>query len=104
MLSERDIKLFGRGIKLSEQVNYVVGTRFYVVRTTYQVVRTRYYVRSYIEATWPIVTKFHMWPLGVGGTKSCSNGQGQVTNMGAMPIYGKNLKKIISSRPNRTMT
>ena len=31
MLSERDIKLFGRDIKLSEEVNYVVRTR-YVVR------------------------------------------------------------------------
>ena len=27
MLSERDIKLFGRDIKFSEQVNYVVRTR-----------------------------------------------------------------------------
>ena len=28
MLSDRDIKLFGRDIKLSEQVNYVVRTRY----------------------------------------------------------------------------
>ena len=34
MLSERDNKLFGRDIKLSEQVNYVVRTRYYVVITT----------------------------------------------------------------------
>ena len=34
MLSERDIKLFGRAIRLSEQVNYVVRTRYYVVITT----------------------------------------------------------------------
>ena len=34
MLSERDIKLFGRDIKLSEQVNDVVWTRYYVVITT----------------------------------------------------------------------
>ena len=34
MLSERDIKLFGRDIKLSEQVNKVVRTRKYVVITT----------------------------------------------------------------------
>ena len=33
MLYERD-KLFGRDIKLSEQVNYVVQTRYYVVITT----------------------------------------------------------------------
>ena len=31
---KRDIKLFGRDIKLSEQVNYVVRTRYYVVITT----------------------------------------------------------------------
>ena len=35
MLSERDIKLLGRDIKLSEQVNYVVRTRCYVARTRY---------------------------------------------------------------------
>ena len=34
MLSERDIKLFGRDIKLSEQVNYVVRIRYFVVITT----------------------------------------------------------------------
>ena len=34
MFSERDIKLFGRDIKLSEEVNYVVPTRYYVVITT----------------------------------------------------------------------
>ena len=28
MLSEQDIKLFGRDIELSEQVNYVVRTRY----------------------------------------------------------------------------
>ena len=44
MLTERYITLFGRDIKLSEQVNYVVGTRYYVVRTRYKVVRTRYLV------------------------------------------------------------
>ena len=30
MLSKRDIKLFLRDIKLLEQVNYVVQTRYYV--------------------------------------------------------------------------
>ena len=32
MLSERNIKLFRRDIKLSEQVNYFVRTRYYVER------------------------------------------------------------------------
>ena len=35
MSSKRDIKLFGRDIKLSEQVNDVVRARYYVVRTEY---------------------------------------------------------------------
>ena len=35
MSSEGDIKLFGRDIKLWEQVNYVVRTKYYVVRTRY---------------------------------------------------------------------
>ena len=34
MLSKQDIRLFGRDIKLSEQVNYVVRTRYYVVIST----------------------------------------------------------------------
>ena len=51
------------------------------------------------ETTGPIVTKFHMWPPGVGGTKSCSNGPGHMTKMAAMPIYGKNLKKSSSPEP-----
>ena len=29
-------------------------------------------------------------------TKVCSNGSGQMTNMAAMPIYGKNRKNIFS--------
>ena len=34
MLSERDIKLFGRDIELSERDNDVVRTRYYVFITT----------------------------------------------------------------------
>ena len=29
------------------------------------------------------------------GTKVCSNDQGHVTKMAAMPIYGKNLKNLL---------
>ena len=39
-----------------------------------------------------------------GGTKICSNGAGHVTKMAAMPIYGKNLKKIFYSRTQKPMT
>ena len=35
--------------------------------------------------------------------KIYTNELGHVTNMAAMPIYGKNLKKIIFSRTNRPM-
>ena len=40
-----------------------------------------------IEAT------FHLKPPWDEGMKGCSNGPGHMTNMAAMPIYGKNLKK-----------
>ena len=33
------------------------------------------------------------------GKKSSSNGLGHMTNMAAMPIYGKNLKKSFSPEP-----
>ena len=48
------------------------------------------------ETTGPIKVKFHMELLWDGGTKVCSNGPGHMTKMAAMPIYGKNLKKIFS--------
>ena len=39
--------------------------------------------------------KFHMELLWDGGTKACSNGPGHMTEMAAMPIYGKNLKNLL---------
>ena len=48
------------------------------------------------ETTGPIATKFHTPPPGPLGKKSCSNNLGQISNMAAMPIYGKNLKKYSS--------
>ena len=53
------------------------------------------------ETTGRIATKFHIQPPGPVGKKRCSNGLGHMTNMAAMPIYGKNLKKklFITSRP-----
>ena len=38
------------------------------------------------------------------GTKVCSNGPGHMTKMAAMPIYGKNIKKIFFARTKRPMT
>ena len=36
--------------------------------------------------------------------KICINELGHMNNMAAMPIYGKNIKKIFFSRTNRPMT
>ena len=44
-----------------------------------------------------------MEPPWDGGAKVCSNGPGNMTKMAAMPIYGKNLKKIFSGT-KRPMT
>ena len=49
--------------------------------------------------TGPIATKFHIQPPGPLGKKNCSNDLGHMTNMAAMPIYGKNLKKSSSPEP-----
>ena len=43
------------------------------------------------ETTKPIATKFHIQPPGSLGKKKCSNGLGHMTNMAAMPRYGKSL-------------
>ena len=51
------------------------------------------------ETTGPTATKFHIQPPGPLGKKSCSNGLGHMTNMAAMLIYGKNLKKSSSPEP-----
>ena len=51
------------------------------------------------ETSGPIVTKFHMQPLGPLGMKSCSNGLGHMTKMAAMSMYVKNLKKSSSPEP-----
>ena len=56
------------------------------------------------ETTVPIEAKFHMESPWDGGTKVCSNGPGHMTKMAAMPIYGKNLKKIFFSGTKRPMT
>ena len=54
---------------------------------------------DFSESTGPIATKFHVQPPGPLGKKSCSNGLGHMTNMAAMPIYDKNLKKSSSPEP-----
>ena len=49
-----------------------------------------------LELAKPIKAKFHVETPLDGGMKVCSNGPGPMTNMAAMPIYGKNLKKSYS--------
>ena len=38
----------------------------------------------------PFSFKFHTEPSVNGGLKVCSNGQGPLSKMGDMPVYGKN--------------
>ena len=57
-----------------------------------------------LETAKLIEAKFHMEPPWDGGTKVCSNGPGHMTNMDAMLISGKNLKKIIFSGTKMLMT
>ena len=46
-----------------------------------------------LETARLIEAKFHVDPPWDGGTKVSSTGQGHMTKMAAMPIYGKNIKK-----------
>ena len=48
--------------------------------------------------------KFHVEPPWDEGMKDCSNGPGHMTNMAAMPICGKNLKKVFFSESKKPMT
>ena len=52
------------------------------------------------ETAWPIKTKFYVENPWEGGKKVYINGQGHMTKMAAMPIYGKNLKKSSSPEPD----
>ena len=50
-----------------------------------------YMATIFKQTTWPIKAKFHVEPPREGGKKVYINGPGHVTEMAAMPIYGKNL-------------
>ena len=56
-------------------------------------------INDFSETAGPIATKFHIQPPGTLGKKNFPNGLGHMTNMAAMPIYGKNLKKSSSPKP-----
>ena len=53
-----------------------------------------------LETARPFEAKFHVEPPWDGGRKICSNGPGHMTNIAAMPINGKNLKKSSSLELN----
>ena len=55
------------------------------------------------ETTWPIELKFHMETPYVGCSKFEPNVNGHITNMEAMPIYGKNPLNIFFSGTKRPM-
>ena len=57
-----------------------------------------------LETSRPFEAKFHVEPPWDRGMKICSNGLCHMTNMAAMPIYGKNLEKSSSLEPKRPMT
>ena len=52
-----------------------------------------------LETARPIKAKFHVKLSWDGGLKIYSNGLGHLTNVAAMPIYGKNFKKSSSQEP-----
>ena len=48
-----------------------------------------------LETARPIEAKFYMEPPWDGGTKYYSNGPDHMTDMAAMPLYGKTLKNLL---------
>ena len=56
----------------------------------------------YLETAKPIEAKFYLYPSWDGGTKVCSNGPGQMTNMDAMHIYGRTFNNLLlwNQKPN----
>ena len=52
-----------------------------------------------LETSRPIEAKFHVEPPPDRGMKLFSNGLCHMTNMAAIPMYGKNLQKSSSLEP-----
>ena len=48
-----------------------------------------------LETAMPIEAKFHVEPSWYGGIKINTNGICHMTNMAAMPIYGKTFKNLL---------
>ena len=62
-----------------------------VIRRRPSVVHPSFSKIVFSETALPIEAKNHVEPPLEGGTKVCINGPVHMTNMAAMPIYGKNL-------------
>ena len=56
-----------------------------------------------LETAKPIEAKFYLYSPWDEGMKVCSNGLGHMTNLAAMPIYGKNNLKIFFSGTKKPM-
>ena len=95
----------GRGAVLTS-CNFIVGTLFHNLLAHMLIGELKVYTCSVVrrrcrhcrspfsnisETAWPITTTFLMEPPWEGGRKVYINGPGHMTNMTAMPIYGKNL-------------
>ena len=52
-----------------------------------------------LETARPVEPKLHVEPPLDGGMKDCSNGLGHMTNVAAMPIYGKKIFFFGTKRP-----
>ena len=67
-----------------------------------------YVVRHHFKTSSPLKPlgqlKPNLEPPWDGGKKFCSNGSGHMIKIAAMPIYGKNFKKLFFSGTKRPMT
>ena len=61
------------------------------------ILRRPHSLNIFLVSTGPIEVKDHMKPSQDGETKVCIIGQGRITNMAAMTIYGKNLKDLLQN-------
>ena len=62
------------------------------------VVRLHFQTSSPLKPLGQSKAKFNVEPPWEGGTKVYINSPGHMTKMAAMPIYGKNLKKLLQNR------
>ena len=102
------LRIFSDAISVSPHVFFIsspepkapgelIGWEGSVVRPSS--VRPQFQTTSPLKLLGRLQVNFIYSPPGPLGKESCSNGLGHMTNMAAMPIYGKNLKKSSSPEP-----